>query len=802
MKYRLQSQGQNSGTYTLDELERRRAAGELTGAEFVWCEGMATWDLLDSVLQRIPAAAKSPKPPPLPARVKRPSYTWAWITGGVLVVAGFVVMGLAMRQFTTRVAEQLRTRIQHVAPRTEAIELASRPLPSNTNSLTEGQVRNRGREFRLRQWVEGYQQRGRRQHPLDAEALLALQTWIAITQGGQAPTNQESLQGLCDKLAGSPDFNDPLALCCTAVNCAEFYEVTRRLERAFKAFEGSGHRAYPKLYASVMLAKNVSREMERVVMLDGVSVAAVRAAFADGSITSRDEEEMGDIFVRGWGEQFFQRNLAAVVGAVRGAGKDYEWLALVLEGEQHIADGWRARGGGYADTVTASGWEEFGRQMREARRCFTRAYCLQPARALAPARMVYVAMGDGSLADMRLWFDRTLAIQIDHPSAWSNFRWGLRPRWYGDQNAMLALGVAALNSKRFDTEVPRFFMQSVTDVASEMGLMRGQHLFGRADIWPNVQRMYEGYLAAPSQWSSEAWWRTMFAVVATRSGKYAIARTQLEKLEWKPLPTGVTQWSADVSLMPLEVAAHTGPLGEAVEKAEALREQNKSAGALKLYNEMKIGPAIDDRTRKFIQHRVAALELERKLEQGEWVDVLPASDDDPNWVVVLGKARRLPDGALEVRAGADGHYCYSRVRVCHEYEVQGEFEVMHSSNGDFQAGLIMGIPDITQIYDWNGFRLKHNKSEPEGVSYSRGWSTFQNYQPVPLGGLHHTFNFTMVRGKATAKVNGQQVFHNLPVSQNKSPELAEIVLGVGAYNDLNETVIRYHSVRVRKVPAR
>ena len=93
---------------------------------------------------------------------------------------------------------------------------------------------------------------------------------------------------------------------------------------------------------------------------------------------------------------------------------------------------------------------------------------------------------------MRLWFDRTVAAQLDYPSAWSNLRWGLRPRWYGDLEAMLAFGKTALNTRRFDTDVPRILFDTIADVQSELKLPPGNHIYGRPDIWPPLQAMYEG----------------------------------------------------------------------------------------------------------------------------------------------------------------------------------------------------------------------------------------------------------------------------------------------------------------------
>jgi hypothetical protein len=183
----------------------------------------------------------------------------------------------------------------------------------------------------------------------------------------------------------------------------------------------------------------------------------------------------------------------------RAGGKSFEWLTHVFEGEYRVMEAWKERGGGYAPTVSEKGWEGFATHSAAARKNFTRAWELRPDLPLAPSRMIYVAMGDSGAEEMRVWFDRTIAAQVDYPKAWSDMRWGLRPRWHGSLEAMLALGKTAVDTGRFDTDVPRKFLDLVSDLESELKVPFGQHLYGRPDIWPECVRMYEGYIAAPSQ---------------------------------------------------------------------------------------------------------------------------------------------------------------------------------------------------------------------------------------------------------------------------------------------------------------
>lgn len=54
MNYHLNRDGQDLGVFSVEELQRRRAAGELSGSELVWTTGMAEWQTLDSIKGSVP----------------------------------------------------------------------------------------------------------------------------------------------------------------------------------------------------------------------------------------------------------------------------------------------------------------------------------------------------------------------------------------------------------------------------------------------------------------------------------------------------------------------------------------------------------------------------------------------------------------------------------------------------------------------------------------------------------------------------------------------------------------------------
>ena len=415
--------------------------------------------------------------------------------------------------------------------------------------------------------------------------------------------------------------------------------------------------------------------------------------------------------------------------------------------------------------------------------------------------MIYVSLGDSGIEQMRVWFDRATVAQIDYPGAWREMLWGLRPRWYGSHEAMLALGVTAINTKRFDTDVPREFFTAVSDVESELNLPAGSHTYGRPDIWPHIREMCEGYIADPSHEKYRVAWRSYFSAVAYLAGKYDVARQQLDALHWKPDGSMLGNWGRDLSLMPLEVAARTGALGPQIDLAEFDRKNGDVAGALQIYAPMNLSSNADERTAAFIRDRVATLELEEHLKEGEWTDFLPTAKDLRGWCVVRGECQRLPDGSLEVQSGEDGHLLFCRAEVGTEFEVRGQFEVVQSSTRAFQAGLVMGLPDpATEM--WDGFRIKRNADEGDVTSVSQNWSKRQILSRVVLNDETNSFSFRFQAGKVTASVNGREVFHEVAPPRNPYLATNHFMLGLGAFNDMNKTTIRYRNVQVRRLPAR
>ncbi len=102
---------------------------------------------------------------------------------------------------------------------------------------------------------------------------------------------------------------------------------------------------------------------------------------------------------------------------------------------------------------------------------------------------------------------------------------------------MLAFGVTALKTRRFDTVMCRgcFFIRWKT-WNLKMGLPPGQHIYeARGYLAALARNCTVGYIAEPSldNYTRDGW-RSTYSVVASLAGKYDVARKQMEALNWQP----------------------------------------------------------------------------------------------------------------------------------------------------------------------------------------------------------------------------------------------------------------------------
>lgn len=813
MNYRLQQQGQDRGVFALEELRRRQIQGELTGTELVQREGTTGWQALGAVLAEIPPAPAPPplpvvRPPPVPPPVPPRPRTNRWVVRLAIIAAVIYLVGMGV--MLLRMPDIMRLtgldRWEPPAARTAAArraaahEAASQPVVIATNAVTEAKLKPQRRAFLERVFVQAYREQGERNPGNDARCLGLLENWVAEFYGGVRNTNLPPQAELAAALAADTNCTDPVVLTVAGIYEEDPEAKTRILQRAVAAFERSRYRAYPKFYAATTLAEYQDEETPESAKTETQAVHWFTEALHDGSLSPDQEGDIAEKFVAGSDWQFFEHHAAALAGAVKGAGPAFAWLALVLDAQNQLNLAWGIQRikPDHASSWTAA--RKYERLMDQAEKELTAAWKLRPDLPQAPALAMNTALSRWDITKMREWFDRAVAARLDYRPAWSLMRWGLRPQCCGDTNAVREFGLVALRTRRFDTQVPQQFLDTIGDLWRDSEAPSAAALYGRADIWPHAQEMFEGYIAAPDVPSEQRkWWRSSYVAAAFATEHYDLAREQLEALHWQPMMRLFHGWGQDMSLLPEEVAARTGDTRAQVLLAENCRINGQPDEALKLYGTLDLAAEPDARVRQFVTDRRASMALGQRVRSHDWEDFMPTTTNLDGWCAAAGQWELQPDGSLQVQADAAGHLLFSRAIIGTSFEVKGEFEVLSNSAPEFQAGVVLGLPEI-QGYGWYAFRIMRDQENKDTADFSTHWIRGHLIQPVKLVAGRNSFTLQYLAGQVNVSVNGDAVLTNTTAPPNRYlPRSGEFFVGLGGASNGESTVIRYSHVQLRRL---
>lgn len=807
MQYHLHREGQDLGVHEGEELRRRRLAGELDGTELVWCPGMEEWRPLDEALSTEcgPPAFQPPRvegPVPKASRPRSRLLLTALGGGigllGVLILAGLVRIGMASAHRMSGAGRAAVAKVRLDDPGDAGVEAASRPIPLSPQAATLAGLRKRSEAFRRTHYLESYRRVADTRAAWFRDGEELVEAWCQSDDPSKSPTPDARLDLLGDRLASDPRVTDPVLLLVSGLRCREVHERVRRFRRSVAAFHGSRHAALPQLQALCEFSA-MHGEAEDTSETDRQAAALVRKVVGPGGIASADQELLARQLVEAWGGKLLEREGAAVVRSARGAGADFDWLADVLEGEHQRKQSWEARGGGFASEVTAEGWKGFETHGRKAAEAFTRAWTRRPERTVAASRMVEVSLSHAGAEEMRLWFDRAVEACVDDPYAWMQMRRGLLARWHGSPSALMALGRAALATGRFDTGVPAVYRDCLADVAEELSGDPDHRLLLRPDVWKDQAALHRGYIAATAGTQGGRRWRSAFAVLSHVSGHPAEAREQMEALDWMPDPEALLGWGADLSLLPAEIAARTGPAGDTVSSAERDRLGGRLEEARTAFRGLAERADLEPAARNYARIQVALLDGEIRLRTGAWIPFLPRSADDPAWHLGRGHIEVSTPESLEIRADPDGHLLHSRLRIGTNFAIRGTWERVRSSTEDIQAGILFGLPD-TKTLRFLGARMKRNTDEGEVASVGYGWGRSQIKGPAVVhADRPNRFELEYKDGLVTYRVNDQLIFHDNPTPPLPRIRPEEFHVGIGAFNDVNETVVRYRNVEIRRL---
>jgi hypothetical protein len=311
------------------------------------------------------------------------------------------------------------------------------------------------------------------------------------------------------------------------------------LDKAVALMPGS---TYPK-FIWFLAASNADRahaldnaSFDELKTRDALSLKYLEQGLNDGSF------QPGEMSVLRWRfngnsmKNLFFRNGPEVARIFDASSNVAPWVQEYVEGVRYTDAAWVARGTSVVQNVSPQSWSGFTENLASARKHLVASWNANPHDPAAATEMIRVCMGENEATDtMRMWFDRAVAADFDFRAAYTQFEWGLRPRWLGSYAQMNAFGEECAATGRYDTCVPFQRVQVALDMSEDAG-DRGQE-FRNPQLAAELLVVIDKYFMEPNPPIPVAYAHTAAAIIAHKVGRTGEVKRHLAALNYKPLRT-------------------------------------------------------------------------------------------------------------------------------------------------------------------------------------------------------------------------------------------------------------------------
>lgn len=409
--------------------------------------------------------------------------------------------------------------------------------------------------------VEGYLAKGRRNPAWDQDAVDALALFVPLLMDVWHLTEVGDLAVLTGR-AIAAGCDDPLVLCASgyalSVTSHREYAASKVLRRGAQALKGST--LSPTLRCLIMAR---SAKVSQYALMDASqnqANALVESALAllpealaeDGAPGSVQLDAMSRIaelhpIVKTNPEGGFQKVWQAGVKVEKARAP-----LLALKGKSYIDLAWEARGSGYANTVTEEGWKLFRHRLQVAVEALEESWKLDPKNPAVPALMLSAALGNEAVRkDVRVWFERALAASPSNREAASKLLWMLQPRWFGSKPELVAAGKELFERAKRDNLDPSMAVALIealklvvddlvpSDASAADTQAITEEYWRSQEVWLLVRDVYDWILLKHPE---SSYYRSLYAAVAGRAGKWPLAKKQFEQLGDRLIPAAFSSY--------------------------------------------------------------------------------------------------------------------------------------------------------------------------------------------------------------------------------------------------------------------
>jgi len=360
----------------------------------------------------------------------------------ILVIGGAFLAMRQLRHFTARSPGASPS-----GPWARAISgknFSGQPLPSGPQAKTHKQYNVLEENYHRKRTLLAYEAHGRHSPRWDKPVKAFFEAYArgkaygpdqAMTPAEMAAYNAPMLAAARKLLATGCD--DPLVLSHIGAQFEGVWDDAKAeavLLRALKGFEGSSYPAYCRFLAPLEMAAvkgELGSKVEdgpqhkwRPKVIEALIAAADAKCFDPG-----EQRVFWNRVVWPIMENDLRRSQARIVTGLKEHEGTDPWVEAMAWGFHRDSFAWIARGTGFANEVSSSGWKQFQDYSKRAAKYYTAAHDLHPEFPEAAVEMMGIA-NSTSTGEERLWFDRAVAAQLDWMPAYERQppgHAGLRP---------------------------------------------------------------------------------------------------------------------------------------------------------------------------------------------------------------------------------------------------------------------------------------------------------------------------------------------------------------------------------------
>jgi len=544
-------------------------------------------------------------------------------------------------------------------------------IPAKPDSYTSRRFHADLLDFTRRAMVEPYQRVGVRSPAWDAEATRYLEenARVLSSQPGAPGSAQLLAEG---KALVDRGCTDPMVLFCYGAalqDAGRPAQAEAFLVRAVKGFE---QQAYPRTFAFLAPQRlgQLCLEDGRVSEADrwfALTRSWIGQAGGEVRDQGRDPQCFLELLVTCW-DSLESYSPGGVYQALKPNSRTPEYVTNVTGGWTQAARAWQVLG---PERDYPEGFRQAWKLQSEltaAQSQLTRAWKRHPEFPEAPAAMIEVAAEIGGVnagLAARLWFTRAVSAQLDYEPAYESFVRALRNRGWSGEKQVVQLAQACLDTGRFDTQVPRWYLRALGEAAA-------LNDYDTPDLYQRGKQMCDAYLQAASMPEERDYYQTLLAALAWRTQHYREARQAFDALGARAQPAAFTDYAfgADLSKARAQTYARTGPAAKLVAEGD----QRRRADDGKARDQYQAALRLDRNAYAdaYLRYQLADIEATARYARGEWADLI-IGPGARAYRQNRGQWEREPDGALRGTTGPDG-LLLLKPGLGERVELEGEIE--------------------------------------------------------------------------------------------------------------------------------